>query len=114
LHPAPILSADRLRELAEVPAERREITVRARPQGADAAEISVEDRGPGIAADVLPRLFEPFFTTRSAGLGMGLAICRRIVDAQGGRIWAENTDRGARFCFTLPLATAAHADDRDG
>jgi signal transduction histidine kinase len=44
---------------------------------------------------------------------MGLAICRRIVDAQGGRIWAENTHRGARFSFTLPLATAAHADDRD-
>jgi signal transduction histidine kinase len=42
---------------------------------------------------------------------MGLAICRRIVDAQGGRIWAEHTDRGARFCFTLPLAAAAHADD---
>jgi two-component system sensor kinase FixL len=112
------LLANAIHALAEVPAERREITVRARPQGADAAEISVEDQGPGIAADVLPRLFEPFFTTRSAGLGMGLAICRRIVDAQGGRIWAENTDGGARFSFTLPLAvplaTAAHADDRDG
>lgn len=107
------LLANAIHALAEVPAERREITVRARPRGADAAEISVEDQGPGIAADVLPRLFEPFFTTRSAGLGMGLAICRRIVDAQGGRIWAENTDRGARFSFTLPLATAAHADDRD-
>jgi two-component system sensor kinase FixL len=107
------LLANAIHALAEVPAERREITVRARPQGADAVEISVEDQGPGIAADVLPRLFEPFFTTRSAGLGMGLAICRRIVDAQGGRIWAENTDRGARFCFTLPLAAAAHADDRD-
>jgi K+-sensing histidine kinase KdpD len=49
-------------------------------------------------------LFEPFFTTREDGLGMGLAICRRIVEARGGRIWAENTDSGARFCFTLPLA----------
>jgi PAS domain S-box-containing protein len=108
------LLANATHALAEVPAERREITVWARPQGADAVEISVEDQGPGIAADVLPRLFEPFFTTRSAGLGMGLAICRRIVDAQGGRIWAETTDRGARFCFTLPLAASAHVDDRDG
>jgi PAS domain S-box-containing protein len=107
------LLANAIHALDEVPAERREITVRARPKGADAAEISVEDRGPGIAADVLPRLFEPFFTTRSAGLGMGLAICRRIVDANGGRIWAENTDRGARFSFTLPLAASAHADDQD-
>jgi C4-dicarboxylate-specific signal transduction histidine kinase len=108
------LLANAIHALAEVPDERREITVRARPQGAGAVEISVEDQGPGIAADVLPRLFEPFFTTRSAGLGMGLAICRRIVDAQGGRIWAENTHRGARFSFTLPLAASAHADDRDG
>ena len=108
------LLANAIHALDEVPVERREITVRAQAQGADAAEISVEDRGPGIAADVLPRLFEPFFTTRSAGLGMGLAICRRIVDAHGGRIWAENTDRGARFCFTLPLAASAHVDDRDG
>jgi PAS domain S-box-containing protein len=66
--------------------------------------VSIEDSGPGIPADALPRLFEPFFTTRSNGLGMGLAICRRIVEAHGGRIWGENTANGARFSFTLPLS----------
>jgi C4-dicarboxylate-specific signal transduction histidine kinase len=66
--------------------------------------VSIEDNGPGIPADALPRLFEPFFTTRPNGLGIGLAICRRIVEAHGGRIWGENTANGARFSFTLPLA----------
>lgn len=98
----------------EVRAERREIPVRARPLGAEPAMIKVEDRGPRTAWNMLPSLFEPFFTTRRAGLGIGLAICRHIVDACGGRIWAENTDRGARFSFALPLAASTHADDRDG
>jgi signal transduction histidine kinase len=71
---------------------------------ADALLISIDDSGPGISADVLPHLFEPFFTTRSQGLGMGLSICRRIVEAHGGCIWGENTEVGARFSFTLPLA----------
>jgi two-component system sensor kinase FixL len=63
----------------------------------------VSDTGPGVRDDVAERLFEPFVTSRSAGLGMGLAIVRGIVEAHGGRIWAERAaDGGARFCFTLP------------
>jgi len=58
-----------------------------------------------IAKDKLEQVFEPFYTTRVQGLGMGLPICQSILEAHGGRIWAENNpDGGARFCFSLPAA----------
>jgi signal transduction histidine kinase len=56
-------------------------------------------------------IFEPFFTTRSGVLGIGLAICRRIIEAHGGRIWGENTGDGARFSFTLRLAKLDQTND---
>jgi two-component system sensor kinase FixL len=93
-----------VRAVSASPVERRELHILAGRHGADGLLVSVEDSGPGIPPDVLPRLFEPFFTTRSHGLGMGLAICRRIVEAHGGRIWVENIANGARFSFTLPLS----------
>jgi PAS domain S-box-containing protein len=65
--------------------------------------VAVRDSGPGVDPDVLKRVFEPFYTTKTGGTGMGLAICRSIVDAHGGRLWAEaNEPRGAVFQFTLP------------
>lgn len=72
--------------------------------------IAIEDSGPGIAPDEPSRIFEPFFTTRSGGLGMGLAICRRVVEAHGGRIRGENTGTGARFSFTLPTVATEQSD----
>lgn len=66
--------------------------------------VSVLDTGPGIPNEVLERVFEPLVSTKAAGLGVGLAVCRSIVQAHGGRIWAENTDQGAIFRFTLPVA----------
>lgn len=79
---------------------------------------SVEDNGPGIAADHVDRLFESFFTTKDSGMGMGLPICRSIVEAHGGRIGAEGhgASGGARFWFTLPLfgcSGRTHQADRD-
>ncbi|TBR39505.1 MULTISPECIES: sensor histidine kinase [Dyella] len=71
----------------------------------DLVQVDVEDNGPGVAPEDMNRLFESFFTTRTDGLGMGLAICRSIVEAHQGTIWFEPVPgRGSRFCFTLPAA----------
>jgi signal transduction histidine kinase len=65
--------------------------------------VAVRDSGPGIDPAHLDRIFEAFYTTKSGGVGMGLSICRSIIDAHGGRLWAEaNEARGAIFQFTLP------------
>jgi C4-dicarboxylate-specific signal transduction histidine kinase len=67
--------------------------------------VSVADRGGGIAAEGMERIFEPFFTTKASGMGLGLSICRTILQAHGGRLWAENRqDGGAVFHFLLPVA----------
>jgi two-component system, LuxR family, sensor kinase FixL len=72
--------------------------------GSDAVRISVLDCGNGIDAEQLERVFEPFYTTKVGGLGLGLAISHSIITAHGGRLWATNrSDRGAAFHFTLPI-----------
>ena len=66
--------------------------------------VGVQDSGPGIDPERLERVFEPFYTTKGSGVGMGLSICRSIINAHGGRLWAEpNQTRGAIFQFTLPV-----------
>jgi len=68
--------------------------------------ISVSDRGPGVAAGKLEQVFEPFITSKAHGLGLGLPICRSIIAAHGGRLWAiNNAERGATFNFTLPVTS---------
>ena len=67
--------------------------------------VSIEDNGPGIAADVAGRIFQPFVTTRIEGMGLGLAISQDIVESYGGRIWTDESSLGgAAFHFTLPDA----------
>jgi PAS domain S-box-containing protein len=67
--------------------------------------VSVRDSGPGIAPEDLERVFQSFYTTKPGGTGMGLSVCRSIIDAHGGRLWAEASEpRGAAFRFTLPPA----------
>jgi signal transduction histidine kinase len=67
--------------------------------------VSVRDSGPGIDPEHLERVFEAFYSTKASGMGMGLSICRSIIDAHGGRLWAEaNEPQGAVFRFTLPSA----------
>jgi signal transduction histidine kinase len=72
--------------------------------------VSVRDSGSGIAARIRPRLFEPFVSSKENGLGLGLSICKRLIEAHGGSIHGENDDQGgAAFTFTLPLEEEAHA-----
>jgi signal transduction histidine kinase len=82
----------------------RELWVGAEKHDAQYVVVRVQDSGPGIAPQQQDRLFEAFYSTKPGGLGMGLAICRSIVEAHGGRLWATaNEDRGAAFHFTLPI-----------
>jgi signal transduction histidine kinase len=69
--------------------------------------IRIKDSGPGIDKQILPRLFDKFITDSPSGTGLGLYICKNIVEAHGGIIWAENSDdsKGAVFTFTLPMMT---------
>lgn len=89
------------------PNGNRRVVVRTSCPGDRAVEISVLDSGPGIEPGNLPHLFEAFFTTKPSGMGMGLAICRQIIEAHSGRIHAENCpDGGAVFRVTLPAAAS--------
>jgi two-component system sensor kinase FixL len=73
----------------------------------DMIEVAVFDTGPGIPDDVMPNLFRTFYTTKETGMGVGLSISRSIIEAHGGRMWAEaNRSGGATFCFTLPAASS--------
>jgi PAS domain S-box-containing protein len=82
----------------------RELLVTSRRQGPNEIVIAVHDSGTGIDPRDMDQLFRPFFTTKSTGLGMGLAISRSIVETHGGRLWATSQDqRGATFQFSLPI-----------
>lgn len=82
---------------------RRVLTLRATLTQDDDVEISIGDTGPGIAPEIATRLFEPFVTTKSDGIGLGLSLCRTIAEAHGGRISAQSTiGRGATFNVLLP------------
>ena len=90
--------------MKDCPASQREINVRAALDGADVVRVVVHDRGTGMSSENLDKVFQPFYTTKRDGLGMGLSISRSIIEAHGGRLWAENnSDRGATFCFTVPV-----------
>jgi C4-dicarboxylate-specific signal transduction histidine kinase len=83
---------------------QRALTVSTVLDGNGLLLTSIADRGSGIPPDDADRLFEPFFTTKSQGLGLGLSICRSIIAAHGGRLWADNNPNGgATFTFALPV-----------
>ena len=81
----------------------RELLIGSEKADPDGVLVAVRDSGPGLAPESLERLFEAFYTTKASGMGMGLSICRSIIEAHGGRLWASaNEPRGAVLQFTLP------------
>jgi C4-dicarboxylate-specific signal transduction histidine kinase len=81
----------------------RELSISTEQSDTGGIRVAVGDSGPGIAPEHLQRVFEPFYTTKASGIGMGLSICRSIIDGHGGRLWAEASEpRGTVFQFTLP------------
>ena len=94
-----------LQALEQVPAEQRRLTLTLRTVDG-LGELAVADSGPGIAPEVLPRLFEPFFSTREGGLGLGLSLCETLASGMGGSLSAANAATGgAVFRLRLPLAS---------
>jgi len=92
--------------------EQRELTVGLASDAGDMALITVVDSGCGIHRDVADQLFKPFVTTKRTGMGVGLSICRTIVEAHGGKIWvAANVDGGTTFRFTVPSVSKQEACD---
>jgi signal transduction histidine kinase len=81
----------------------RDLLISSERNRTDDVLVTVRDSGPGIDPEHIERVFDAFYTTKPSGMGMGLAICRSIIDAHGGRLWAgANEPRGAAFQFTLP------------
>ncbi len=97
------LMMNALDAMKEVPDGSRRVLVRSTLSDANFVQVSVDDTGAGIPAGDLEKCFEPFVTTKAHGLGLGLSICRSIIQAHGGRIGSKNNSgRGATFWFTLP------------
>jgi C4-dicarboxylate-specific signal transduction histidine kinase len=98
--------------MGSVEAGTRELLISTEQGRISGVLLAVRDSGPGIDPAHLERVFDAFYTTKSGGVGMGLSICRSIIDAHGGRLWAEATEpRGAVFQFTLP---ALRSGDDEG
>ena len=94
--------------MRQQPAHERRLRITLARTGQNTATVAVRDSGTGIAGDDLEKVFDAFWTTKSLGMGMGLAVCKSIIESYGGRIWVEpNKDRGVTFFFTLPLAREA-------
>jgi two-component system sensor kinase FixL len=120
LHPMPLMvSGDRvqiqqillnltlnaLEAMAESSTGERKLVLRSTRTATGQAQVDVEDTGSGLREGLREVVFQPFYSTKADGMGMGLAIARSIADAHGGRLWADGNEAGGTtFHFTLPLA----------
>ena len=96
------LSRNALESMQDTPVGERQLTIRSRANGDDTVEVEVADRGRGIDPQLEANLFTPFFSTKSHGMGLGLHICRSIVEAHGGHVWvSRNPSHGMTFHFSL-------------
>jgi two-component system sensor kinase FixL len=94
--------------MKDCPVNERQVTIRTELGDGHMPIVAVHDHGVGLRGDQPEKIFQPFYTTKDNGLGMGLAISRSIVEAHGGRLWAENNpNRGATFFFTVPAERIA-------
>ena len=91
------------------PAYNKRVVIEAHPREEGRVEVAVTDSGPGLPAGVIDKVFDPFYTTKSGGLGMGLPISRTIIEAHGGRLWAERAPGGCGLTFRFTLAQAQGA-----
>jgi PAS domain S-box-containing protein len=100
------LAVNAMQAMAQAESTRRNISIRTGAHDPATLRCSIEDSGPGIEPHNITRLFDSFFSTKDGGMGMGLRICRSVIEAHGGRIVADNesSQGGARFYFTLPTA----------
>ncbi len=100
--------------MRDTPADERILIVSARRIDISQVEVSVADRGHGISGEALEKLFSPFYTTKAEGMGMGLNICRSIIEFHDGRLWVDaNPAGGCIFRFTLPLETLSETASPD-
>src|SRR5271165_2425026 len=101
--------------MSEMGEEPRELLITTGSNGSEEVLVAVRDSGPGLAPAAFEQLFEAFYTTKPNGLGLGLSICRSIIEAHSGRLWASgNAPRGAVFQFTLPADPDIASQQRDG
>jgi signal transduction histidine kinase len=97
-----------IQAMREVTGRRRELLIRSHEYDSGQIVVAVEDSGTGIEPEHIERLFNAFFTTKPDGVGMGLSICRSIIEQHGGRIWANrNSGCGSTFQFTLTASPEA-------
>jgi signal transduction histidine kinase len=97
------LIVNAIQSMSGVEDGNRELHISSVSIGPKGVCVAVRDTGHGLRPEGLPRLFEPFYTTKPDGMGMGLSICRSIIEAHGGRLWATKCEpRGALFQFTIP------------
>jgi signal transduction histidine kinase len=98
------LMMNSIQAMSDLAERKRELHITTEPIASESIRVGVRDSGPGFSAENVQRLFAPFYTTKPNGMGMGLSICRSIIEDHGGRLWASRIDpQGALFQFTIPV-----------